>query len=130
MTAEYEFYMNCYYGEMVEPTEYPKLENRAEMVINRLIRGKLDSFPYMSETNQTAVKNAICAQVEYMVLNGSDIIVSGETGTGFTVGKVSVNGSSSAKVGAASIVAPSALAFLEQTGLMNPSVPTFDRRWY
>lgn len=130
MTVDYDYYNNSYYGEMIQPEEFSRYAVRAEMVIDRLLRGQLRNFPQMSEANQTAVRNAVCAQIEYMVLNGSDIIVAGETGTGFTVGKVSVNGSASAKMGAASIVAPFVYSILEQTGLLNPQVPTYDRRWF
>lgn len=81
---------------------------------------------------QTAVKKACCVQVLYFAQNGGvDGVVSGLTGQEFTVGKVHIGaGSTSSSAGAVTsaqkMFAPMAVALLEQTGLMQRSVPCFD----
>ena len=69
---------------------------------------------------------AICAQIEALAINGLDSLA-GDDGRGWTVGKVSVSGKSGGEIarkGAMSAhVAPDALMYLEQTGLMCPAVP-------
>ena len=50
----------------------------------------------------------------------------------FTVGKVSVTGGgAAARSGGASMISPQAVAYLEQTGLLNPVVPVAGNRgWW
>ena len=50
----------------------------------------------------------------------------------FTVGKVSVTGGgAAARSGGASMISPQAVAYLEQTGLLNPAVPVAGARgWW
>ena len=128
-TVSYSYYINEYCGELLEQDEFCRLEKRAERAIDLLIHGKLKDYSSFPSNIQEAVTNAICSQVEYMLTHGIDVTVSGTDMTGFTVGKVSMSGGGKSK-GAASMVAPSAIAFLEVTGLMNPQVDTFDRWWY
>ena len=86
-----------------------------------------DNITDLPTQTQTLYKKAICAQVDFFAVNGTESAV-GETGRGWTVGKVSVSGKSGSDVvrkGALSgSISPMALAYLEQTGLMNPQVPT------
>lgn len=122
----FDYYTSTYIGDpSVTADDFPRMEARAEDLINQLIRYK--TVPDMW---QTAYKNAICAQVDYYAVYGIDLAVGGIASTGFTVGKVSVSGDQTMS-GAASMVAPAAKAYLEQTGLMNPSVPAagWPRPW-
>ena len=78
---------------------------------------------------QTLYKKAICAQVDFLSINGMDSLNETETG-GFTVGKVTVQGKASASGGKMQDnVSPLAISYLEQTGLMNPQVPTPEGWW-
>jgi hypothetical protein len=126
MTVTYDYYADAYFGEPVSETDFVKYAARAERIINTIIRGRLHQFDDWHVNVQEAVRNAICAQVEYFALYGLDVAVAGRQGGGFTVGKVSVqdggDGSNGAK-GAASIVAPAVYSYLEQTGLLYPGVP-------
>ena len=100
---------------------------RAERIIAQITHGRAteQNFAALPAFQQQAVKDAICSQIEYYTLNGVDVSVAGETSSGWTVGKVRVDGSNKAcATGAASMVCPSAYAALEQTGLLNPQVPT------
>lgn len=104
------------------------MEARAEDVICSMTRWAVtaDTIADLPPFQRTLVKKAICAQIDYFGLNGLDS-VAGSTGTGFTVGKVSISGKSGSdlvrKGAMADYIAPMALAYLEQSGLMNPAVP-------
>lgn len=125
--VSYEFYTNTYMGESIAETDFPRYDARAELIIRNITKGATDHFDQMTSGTQDAVKNAICAQIEYFNLYGLDISVTGKNGGGFTVGKVSVQSGNQVRTGASSIVCPGAIAFLEQTGLLNPAVATFDK---
>ena len=78
---------------------------------------------------QKLVKKAAAAQVLYFVQNGLDTVMSGQTGQGFTVGKVSIGGASSGSGGqtaAQLMISPAVGVLLEHTGLMERSVPCLD----
>lgn len=123
----YEYYTGTYIGDpAVTEADFPRMEARAEDLINQLIR--YQTVPAMWET---AYQNAICAQVDYYATYGIDLATVGVTSPGFTVGKVSVSGAAQGMTGAASMVAPAARAYLEQTGLLDPSVPAagWPRPW-
>lgn len=78
---------------------------------------------------QTLVEKAAAAQVVYFAENGLEATMSGQIGTGFTVGKVRVdNGAGQSGMTAAQMmVSPAVRALLEQTGLMGRSALCFDR---
>lgn len=124
--VDYEYYTSTYIGDpSVTEADFLRMEARAEDLVNQLIR--YQTVPTMW---QTAYQNAICAQVDYYAIYGIDLAAGGIASTGFTVGKVSVS-DNQAMSGAASMVAPAARAYLEQTGLMKPSVPAagWPRPW-
>lgn len=125
----YDYYSTIYLGEPIAETEFPRAEAKAERIIAQISHGRAteENFAALHPFQQKAVKDALCAQVEYYALMGTDISVNGDTaGGGWTVGKVSVTGGSgnSKKAGAASMVCAAAVSALEQTGLLNPQVPT------
>lgn len=122
-----EYYQGTFLGEPIAAEDFPRYELRAEELILGLIRSTEATVSTLSEALQTAVKKAICAQIEYFQEYGIGVAVYGkEAGGGFTVGKVSVNNGSStaAASGARSMIAPAVYVYLEQTGLLNPAVPT------
>ena len=125
--VSYEFYTNTYMGESVDSADFPRYDSRAELIIRNITKGATDRFNEMTEETQISVKNAICAQIDYFVNYGLDVAITGRMGGGFTVGKVSVSGGNEVKTGASSIVCPLVISFLEQTGLLNPAVTTFDK---
>lgn len=122
-----EYYQGTFIGEAVAAEDFPRFELRAQELILGLIRQTEEQVAELSEGLQTAVKKAICAQIEYFQEYGIGVAVYGkEAGGGFTVGKVSVNngGSTAAASGARSMIAPAVYVYLEQTGLLNPAVQT------
>ena len=124
----YEYYHNVWFGEPIAGTEFARAEAKAERAVNLITYGRAAAFDALPAHLQNAVMDAICAQVEYYAIMGTDVSVNGDMGgAGWTVGKVHVNGgagSAAAKTGAASMLCAAAVAALEQTGLMNPQVET------
>ena len=125
--VEYSYYSDTYLGEPIAVSDFPRAELRAERLITQITHGRAANYAALPAFQQSAIRDAICAQVEYYALNGVDISISGETSSGWTVGKVRVDGGNKNKAtGAVSMVCPAALAALEQTGLLNGQVPTVD----
>lgn len=130
--VDYNYYTNTYKGDTISQTDFPRYEERAEELIDAVTRYRvaemgLTAFPARV---QTLIQKAVCAQINYYVEYGLAVALTGQDNGGFTVGKVTVQGSGSDKAaGAYSMASPEALMLLEQTGLLNPSVPTFNGWW-
>lgn len=121
----YSYYKDTYLGEPIASDDFPQAELKAERLITQITHGRAANYAALPAFQQAAIRDAICAQVEYYSIMGTDVSVSGETSTGWTVGKVRIDGGLKGKdTGAASMVCAAAIAALEQTGLMNPQVPT------
>jgi hypothetical protein len=123
----YKYYQETFLGEQIAADDFPRYELRAEELILGLIRMDETKAAALAENLLTAVQKAICAQIEYFQEYGIGVAVYGkEAGGGFTVGKVSVNNGSSTSgaSGAKSMIAPAVYIYLEQTGLLDPSVQT------
>ena len=123
----YDFYANTYHGDpAVTEAAFPRLEARAEDAVNALIR-----FRTVPAQLEVLYQKAICAQIDYYAIYGIEAASAGLMENSFTVGKVSVTGGASARSGGASMIAPQAVAYLEQTGLLNPAVPVAGARgWW
>lgn len=121
----YEYYTGTYMGETIAEIDFPKYEAKAERLITQITHGRAANYATLPTFQQTAIKEAICGQVEYYAIMGLDVSIAGETSSGWTVGKVRVDGGNASKAtGAMTMVSPSAIAALEQTGLLNPQVTT------
>lgn len=129
MIVNYEFYTQTYLGKEVTAEEFPAVESKAEDIIGAMARWKVteENFSNLPSLTQTLYMKAICAQIDFFGVNGLDVVASSSNGPGFTVGKVSVSGRSGSdlvrKGAMADYIAPMALMYLEQTGLLNPAVP-------
>ena len=126
--VSYEFFKATYVGDpSVTETDFPRLEARAEDAVNALIR-----FRAVPAQFEALYQKAICAQVEYYAIYGIEAASAGLMENSVTVGKVSVTGGgASARSGGASMISPQAVAYLEQTGLLNPAVPVAGARgWW
>lgn len=121
----YEYYTETYMGEAIAGADFPRFEAKAERLITQITHGRAANFAALPAFQQQAIQEAICGQIEYYELMGLDVSIAGEMSSGWTVGKVRVDGGSAAKAtGSLSMVSPSAIAALEQTGLLNPQVET------
>ena len=128
--VDYTFYSTVYKGSEATTASFPALCARAEDVVGAMTHWRVcsDNIDTLPAWVQGLYKKAVCAQVDALAINGSDsITVQGGAGGGFTVGKVTVQAKASAAAGAgamAAAISPMALAYLEQTGLLGPQVPT------
>ena len=126
--VSYEFFKATYVGDpAVTETDFPRLEARAEDAVNALIR-----FRAVPAQWEKQYQKAICAQIDSYSISASEAASAGLMENSFTVGKVSVTGGgASARSGGASMVSSQAVAYLEQTGLLNPAVPVAGARgWW
>lgn len=126
--VSYEFFKATYVGDpAVTETDFPRLEARAEDAVNALIR-----FRAVPAQFEAQYQKAICAQIDYFAIYGIEAASAGLMENSFTVGKVSVTGGgASSRSGKASMISPQAVAYLEQTGLLNPAVPVAGNRgWW
>ena len=124
--VDFAYYQGTYMGTEANEASFPALNAQAERLIGTMTRWQVNAdnigtFPAMT---QTLYKLAVCAQVDFFAINGTETMAAGN-GTGFTVGKVRVDASNRAATGGAlsASVSPAAVAYLEQTGLLNPAVP-------
>ena len=123
--VSYFYYLQTYCGETIAETDFPQYEARAERQINNLTHGRAANFAALPAFQQTAIENAICCQAEYLYYEGAEVAINGTSSGGWTVGKVRVDKGSSGGISAGStMVCAGAIAELEQTGLLNPQVPT------
>ena len=128
--VDYTFYSTVYGGTEADSTSFPALCARASDVIGAVTHwaddAKILALPALF---QTLYKKAVCAQIDFLAINGMDSLNEIETG-GFTVGKVTVHAKASTPGGKmAESISPLAISYLEQTGLMNPQVPTVEGWW-
>ena len=126
--VDYEYYTSTYIGDpAVTEAAFPRLEARAEDAVNALIR-----FRDVPAQFEALYQKAICAQIDYFAIYGIEAASAGLMENSFTVGKVSVTGGgASSRSGGASMISPQAVAYLEQTGLLNPAVPVAGSRgWW
>ena len=124
----FDFFANTYCGDpAVTEAAFPRLEARAEDAVNALIRCRAVPARF-----DVLYQKAICAQIDYYAIYGIEAASAGLMENSFTVGKVSVTGGgAAARSGGASMIAPQAVAYLEQTGLLNPAVPVAGARgWW
>lgn len=129
--VNFEFYSTVYGGTDADEASFPALCARASDIIGAVTHWAdetaISKLPAM---HQMLYKKAVCAQVDFLAINGTDTV--NETASaGFTVGKVTVHGKASASGGGklGESISPLAIGYLEQTGLMNPQVPTVEAWW-
>ena len=124
MNVCFEYYNDIYLGQEADMASFPALCARAEDIVNAMVRWKDPST--FTPFQMTLYKKAICAQIDYFAVNGFDSVAGG-TDRGFTVGKVSVSGKSGGELVhkgvMAGTISPLVVMYLEQSGLMIPSVP-------
>ena len=129
--VDYEYYSTVYGGTDADQTSFPALCARASDIIGAVTHWvDAETIATLPALHQTLYKKAICAQVDFLSINGIDSV--NETASaGYTVGKVTVHGKASSTTGGAmsESISPLAVTYLEQTGLMNPQVPTFHGWW-
>ena len=126
--VDFTYYTGTYKGTEADSASFPALYAHASRVIGSMARWQVteENFGTFPAFVQTLYKLALCSQVDFLAINGVESL-STTAGVGFSVGKVRVDGSSKASTGGAlsASVSPAAVAYLEQTGLLNPAVPVW-----
>ena len=126
MIVDFVYYELNFNGSEAPECDFPALCARAEDVVGSMTRWQVTeaNFPTLSAFQKEMARKAICAQIDFFAVNGLDA-VNGDAGRGFTVGKVSISGQSGGgqQGKMAGNIAPMARMYLEQSGLLNPSVP-------
>lgn len=126
--VDYAYYTGTYMGTETDQASFPALYAHASRVIGAMTRWQVteENFATFPAFVQTLYKLALCAQVDTLSINGVESL-STTSGVGFTVGKVRVDANNRAATGGAlsADVSPAAVAYLEQTGLLNPAVPVW-----
>lgn len=128
--VDFNFYSNVYGGTDADQTSFPALCARASDVIGAVTHWRVDNLCKLPAMMQLLYKKAICAQIDFLSINGMDSLNETET-NGWTVGKVTIHGRNTAKAGGkmTESISPLAIMYLETTGLMNPQVPTVEGWW-
>lgn len=129
---DFSFFLAIYGEETsVDQEVFSTLEKLASDIIDSITTYKipqLGGLQALPEFVQTLVKKAVAAQVNYIGLQGTEMLATGTTNQGFTVGKVSIPGSSDDKADTKNLISPMVHMYLEQTGLLARSVALcFDR---
>ena len=120
MYVDETYYNDVFKGEPVESAGFSVLCLRAGEIVEELTLYRLteEVFPMMPETTQKLVKNAVCAQIEYLDANGGAEMDMGNGMSGATLGKFSYSGASSGTGSTEqSIFSPRAERILWPTGL-------------
>ena len=120
MYVDEVYYHDMFRGEPVDDTDFPALCQRAGEIIEEMTLYRLteEGFAMMPENTQKLVKNAVCAQIEYLDANGGAEMDMGNGMSGATLGKFSYSGASSDSGSTEqSIFSPRAERILWPTGL-------------
>lgn len=115
-----EYYKNSFSGESVEEADFPSLCRRAEEIIEEMTLYRVTpvTFLAMPEGTQTRVKDAVCAQIEYLNANGGAEMDLFPGISGGTLGKFSYSGATSGTGSSEqSLISPRAERILWPTGL-------------
>ena len=131
VNVDFEFYTNVYKGTDADQASFPALCARASDIVGALTHWVDDATILTLPTlTQTLYKKAVCAQIDFLAINGMDSLNETASG-GFTVGKVTVHAKAAGQGGGKlqESISPLAISYLEQTGLMNPQVETRERWW-
>lgn len=123
---DFAYYTEEYRGQDADEASFPVFLAHARRIIDAMCRWQitdtnLSSFPAIV---QNMYQNAVCAQIDWLALNGLESL-NGSSDGGFTVGKVTVHSNyySQRSGRMSNSISPLAMMYLEQSGLLNPSVP-------
>ena len=130
--VDFSYYTDVYMGTEADQASFPALNAHASRIIGAMTRWQVDedNFSRLPSQVQTMYKLAVCSQIDFLGINGVEVLNSGSNG-GFTVGKVTVHEGSKASAGGAmsANISPAAQLYLEQSGLLYPAVHAVDGWW-
>ena len=133
MIADYQFYQDEYYGDILTQEEFEKYATRADSYLEQLTMGRYDDDG-LSEDIVTAVKMAECAIAEQCAMEAKQSLAIYESlGAGTlaseSVGAHSVSYRSGAEIKQASMAEIKAIVnrYLGMTGLLYRGIPCIRR---
>lgn len=123
------YYQETYRGDWPEhltSEDFTKLEARASLVIDSLTNSNIQAsgFENLHPLVQQAIKNAVCAQIEYMLKNGTDAL-HGVQPSSVHIGSFSYQVDSASNNGNSGI-SPGAILHLSSSGLLYQGVMVCD----
>lgn len=116
-----EYYNDTFHGEPVHEADFPSLLDRAaeiieELCMYRISESNLDKY---GTDTQERIRKAICAQIEYLDVNGGSEMDNGADLQSAGLGKFNyVKASGASGSAKQSIYAPRAQRILAPTGLL------------
>ena len=119
-----EFYKDTWHGEELSPENFTKYNERAQIVIDTMTGYEiaktekgLDDF---SEFIQGQVRKAVCAQIDYIAVNGIETITTGEGNNAqdATIGGFHYGSKTASSTKLSNVLAPLVVMLLEPTGLL------------
>jgi hypothetical protein len=119
------YYDEIYKGVPVNGDAFSSLSERASNVIDQVTGFRLKHTPFEDQPQfvQDMVKMATASQIEYMSANGGGMMVHGSGGlSNVNIGSFRYQGGSSGS----SLLSPSALGFLNASGLFYTGVSVND----
>ena len=127
--VDLSYYLDTYGGDWPEhltSENFTKLETRASLVIDSLTSSNIQAqgFEDLPPLVQQAIKNAVCAQIEYMLKNGTDALHGVQPGS-VHIGNFSYQVSSALDNGNNGI-SPEAILHLSSSGLLYRGVTACD----
>lgn len=135
----FQQYVDIYGTCPVSEAQFPVYAGIASDIIDTITQFRIEQWGGVSALPvflQNILQKATAAQCQYLLELGISTVTTGQTGQGFTVGKVSINGGALANgnlTAAQLLVSPAVRAMLEQTPLMERRTPTCSdlyRRFY
>lgn len=120
-----DYYKEEYAGISIEEEQLKRLIKRAERDIDRLTTFRIHDFEKLSERNKKAVRNAVCAQVEFLIENGETASTISSGGGSFSIGAYSEGGRSSTTSSDEVLYSTAVEDFLFPTGLLYSGVARY-----
>jgi len=128
--VDLSYYLDNYGGDWPEhltSEDFIKFETRASLVIDNLTSSNIQAqgFENLHPLVQQAIKNAVCAQIEYMLKNGTDALHGVQPGS-VHIGNFSYQVSSAPNNGNSIGISPEAILHLSSSGLLYQGVLVCD----
>lgn len=119
MYVDEPYYNGTYGGIEIEDSAFlSKLIKRAERDINVLTQYRITDFNTLTTFQQDRVKEAVCAQIEFLAENGELSSTVSDSGGSVSIGSYSESSGSSGSNGNKLLIADSVKGYLWSTGLL------------
>lgn len=119
MYVDADYYNNDYVGVAISDADFlTKLIKRAERDVNVLTQYRITDFDKLTTFQQERVKEAVCAQVEFLAENGELSSTVSDSGGSVSIGSYSESNGSSGSNSNKLLIADSVKGYLWPTGLL------------